>query len=1125
MGIKTLPHPSLFPSSFRYRVLEVKMNRPLGGLLGFVLLTAILAGQAVSQDCTWTSAGPTNVNGRITGIAINPNFIDADQIQIFVTSVGGVWRSDNGGRRWKRLSDEFIREARMASSVVINPAHTNQVFVGGGDPQYRDEGGGIWASDDSGEHWRPITELGGTLIIRLRIDPSIDPAAPHDLYAATPSGVYVGTDNGDGSRSWSRLGDLNAAVSDVVVDFSSSPRKVYAAVFEETPSFARGIWKYERGRWDPKDSGIDPKAEISHTALAISQREPNILYAKVAQRGTGRLLGAYKTTTGGDTWTALPGELITDSHQSDYNNVIEVDPNDSSIVWAGDVACWRLSRTGVWENVRPSADRSYATIHEDDHAIAFDPRNSKVVFVGTDGGLFRSTDTSLPGWHWNNISHGMVITELYGISSQQALVTLVAGGAQDTGVNLTYGNRTWYNAASCDGQFNGIAIDAGNSSTIHLSTTCASFETVANPVPYSEGGGASLHSVFPHDVSASLPITSDLALSGAALTAGVLASGGSVLLKTRDALNWSRIGPTFPADAIKVIAIGPPSVTTPSFRTYYLAVYDAGLAKVWRTFDEGRTWGDSPITLGGSMGKEPSGLAIESTDHRRAFVTVGRYYDGVVLLTIDGGTTWQALSETGGPALPSTGIRGIVIHPFNPNVIYIATALGVYKGSVSRSASGGFNVSWEPFNQGIPEGIDVQGIWSNPSAGLLYIGTHGYGAYERNIRRKTCPSTMLVVRDSVLDRGFESPHNVPDPEHPIPDESRPGFYKPDDTAGGRLYWWQSTDIRIDVPSAAPAPNKLPAVDSVEFESCPVDHARCDPGTMIDSYPRRGQPATAYVQVTNRGTQPSEKVRVILLRTGTTAGLPLLPADFWTRTFPAGSSTPCGPLSPGTGWNLVDPSNPCRTIEAVNPMMPEVVGFDWFVDPETSEHPCMIAIIESDDDPIPDEVRLSIDPGIIAPEDRHIAVRNLHVIDGKPDEAVGGSSALSVPNPSSVDQRPIDLYLSKAGMPAKGKLAVLLPPLSSVSLRGVKRVRATLSATERRKFARLGLDTSWAYKLTKQEGVIAQLAIFPRTTWTIGLLYNTVTKGRPNSAARFTVLARQGTKLLGGSTYILRYRAK
>ena len=209
-------------------------------------------------------------------------------------------------------------------------------------------------------------------------------------------------------------------------------------------------------------------------------------------------------------------------------------------------------------------------------------------------------------------------------------------------------------------------------------------------------------------------------------------------------------------------------------------------------------------------------------------------------------------------------------------------------------------------------------------------------------------------------------------------------------------------------------------------------------------------------------------------------------------------------------------------------MPEVVGFNWAVSPKASEHPCMIAIIESADDRIQTSVRASNERRvwILAPENRQIAVRNLHVVDGPSgSEPPGGSQALSVPNLDPLDQHPIDLHFSKAGMPERAKVAVLLPPLRSVSLslKGIVRVSARLTPAERTRFGRMGLDTTIAYQMSAREGVIAGLPIPPRTTWRLGILYNAVAKGRPNSAARFTVLERQGTKVLGGSTFVLRYQ--
>ena len=95
----------------------------------------------------------------------------------------------------------------------------------------------------------------------------------------------------------------------------------------------------------------------------------------------------------------------------------------------------------------------------------------------------------------------------------------------------------------------------------------------------------------------------------------------------------------------------------------------------------------------------------------------------------------------------------------------------------------------------------ITDIWVNRATGILSIGTMGHGVFQRDIRPgASCSSRILLVRDNVYDRAVEpSPFDLPDAEHPIVDAARPNFYKPDDTPGGRVYWWTSNDIRIAVP--------------------------------------------------------------------------------------------------------------------------------------------------------------------------------------------------------------------------------------------------------------------------------------------------------------------------------------
>lgn len=1071
--------------------------------------------------CAWTSAGPTNINGRVTNIAIDPN----NNQRIFITTVGGIWRSRDGGRRWQRVSDDFL--ATVFASIAVNPGNGNEVLAGGGDPNYGGassaSGLGIWRSTSGGDpgSWAKVSPaaLDGHVIFRIRFDP----AAPNDIYAATSNGVYIGTHSGT-TINWSRLGGFDANTNDLIVDFSVTPRKVYAGVRAASATYAKGIWKYDGTSWQKRDTGI-ATASGQTIAMALAASSPNTLYAKVENGSNGRLLGVFKTSTGGETpggggnaWAALPAALVMDdslfsatSGYSWYNSVLEVDPTNANIVYGGGLNIYRTTDGGTtWNNVSGGADTAFPQwVHSDHHAVAFDPVNSKIVFVGDDGGIFRSTDTSAGVWHWNDISHGIVITEFYRITSQQATATVIAGGSQDNGSEITFGNRTWYQFGGCDGA--DVAIDGQDSVTVYADCNGGLYESV-DPVPGTPGAGSTVTPTFPAGVSWRPPIATDPSLPGRALSAASNSSGSEVI-KTTDARTWNKASPTIPAgQSVSFFAIAPSS----SFQTYYLGVGGA-VPPIWWTTNGGTNW---QTTAAGLPNAWPTGGAVDWSDSTRAFASFNG--GSGVYMTTDGGATWSGLGGSGAAALPSTLATGVAVDPFDPNTLYVSTWIGIFKGTITPGSPP--TAAWTPFDEGLPDGMDINGIWVNRNTGILIIGTMGHGAYQRDIRPGiTCPAVALVVRDNVFDRGLTpSPSGLPDAEHPVPDPARPGFYKPNDDPAGEVYWWSSPDIRIDVPSQDLPQNQIASADHVEFETAPIEIASPPPGVMKDSNPIKGQPAHAYVQVTNHGIQPASNVRVVAIWADATTGLPLLPNDFWTTTFPAGSTT-CGALDTSTGWQFVEPANPCRVIPVVNPPVPEVVGFNWNVPAGAADHSCMLAIVESADDPIDPTVRSTneLRPWVFIPNNRQIGLRNLHLVTAStPRGPVEGIDGINVPNPSR-EWEHLELVLSRGDLGQDARLALLLPRSVEVKAQGLRRVKAQLTAEQKKTLERLKLDPSVMLAVEARHAVIENFPVPAGETVKVGLVFHSGSKLQPGTASRFTILARQGETILGGSTYILR----
>lgn len=1080
------------------------------------------------NQCAWSSLGPTNINGRVTGIAVDPT----NGSRIYVTTVGGIWRSTTAGRRWQRVSDDFL--ATIFASVAVNPSTPTEVFAGAGDPNYHSVwtgGMGIMRSTLSGDpaSWSKVTPpaLDSHVIYRILVDPS----PPNNVYAATSAGVYIGTRAG-ATITFARLALFDAWTSDIAVDFSVTPRLVYAGVRQASATFGRGIWKYDGTTWNDRSTGI-PTVNSLTMSLALAASSPSTLYAKV-EANTHSLQGVYKTTTGAETpggggnaWASLPGaSALNDSTYSWYNAAIAVDPADANIVWGGGIGIYRTANGGMtWPNVSVGPNAAMPVgVHADHHAVAFDPTNSKIVYVGNDGGIFKSTDTSA-SWNWNDISHGMILTEFYRATSQQAMASIMAGGTQDNGTVLSFGNRTWYQPGGCDGA--DVAIDAANASTLYGNCNGGLYE-LANPVPGTVGGGAGITWTVPAGVSISSPLVTDDAVAGGALAAGwtqATVADPKIwhVLKTTDGTNWNDVGPTLGAN-VQVTAIG--IASSSAFMTYYVAV---STGAVWRTTTGGAPWtnasGGLPVGYIGAIYVDPANAA-------RALAAT----NSGVFLTVDSGTNWSPINGTGASALPTPTILRAVFDPSNANTAYLATYIGAFRGTITPAAGATpASAAWTPFNEGLPDGLDINDLWVNRTAKALKIGTMGHGAYHRDIRPGiACPGPQLLVRDNIYDRGVTpSPSGVPDPEHPIPDPARPGFYKPDDTSAGRVFWWQSADVRIDVPTSAPVKNQIPNADHVEAQTCPIHLSDCPAGSIRDADPQRGQAARVYVNVSNMGLLSASNVRVTALFGNANGGLPSLPGNFWSTTFPAIPALPavptCGALDTSTGWQFADPANPCPVIPVVNPDLPEVARFNWSVPMGQSGHSCMLVIVESLDDPIDASIRMTNETNVntLVPNHRHVSLRNLHVIDASPAPAGGGAprgmEPMQVGNPGDKARR-IELLVSRAGLPRDAVLSLILPTREGVSVKGARLADAALLPDDLKRVRELKLDPKATYRITDPLEASFVIDMPANSNWVVGWAYQ-AGKLEAGTSGRWTVLERADGKVLGGNSYFLRSAAR
>ncbi len=946
----------------------------------------------------WTSAGPTNVNGRVNSIAID----SSNRARMIVATVGGIWRTTDAGRRWQRVSDAM--RPGVWGAVAITPGDS-EVFAGGGDPSLNDAavagGPGLWRSTHYGDpgSWTHVVSraFDRTVIVRIRVDPR----EPHEVYVATRTGVYLGRHVGKEVR-WSRLDRFTRACTDLAVDFSTSPATVYAAVYREGAS-GNGIWRYDGWSWKRFSAGI-PTAKSHVIKLTVAPSDSGVLYAKVTRTGDdGFLLGVYRTIAASPArgrwkgWTDITGNLRTlrgedRLMQGWYSSTIEADPRDPNLVYLGDVKLWRGSPAAWkgedvwrWEVISGGPEKGFTdeAIHHDHHCIAFDPSNPAVVIVGNDGGLDRTALTGGGGWYWEDIAHGMTITQFYRIATQSATPTLIAGGTQDNGSPITFGNRTWYFNPTSDG--GDVACDAHGSSGLYYINTWR-LTRAKNPVTNTPGVG--LYKPWDDPPVPGAPFAVHCAVPGFALAARQVPENPPWLTQMRNGENWRAMPlPLSRREIITAIAIGRDT----SFRDYYVGYKGApaservgattrSRAGIAATHDGGETW----VKGEGVPDLCPNGFAVDRRDSLRAFAALGGGGggDGAVLITLDGGRHWKNVDGSAPGRLPDTPATGVAIDPIDADVIYAATDIGVFRGELSGLEQP--VCTWAPFDEGLPPGVSVNDIAVNDSARRLLIGTLGYGAFERDLRPGAMvPPVQLCIRDNVFDRGFEpAPSGVPDPEHPV-DPARNEHFEPNDSVEGRVYWWTSTDLRVDVRSRSDRRNRVEEVDHVAFESSPTRAFGSPANTIVDRSPAPGDSARLLVQVTNRGYRPARNARVMALWTEATPTPPPLPATFWSKTFlPGGGS---GPLDSKSGWHLVDTVARVRTIAEVSPDYPEVVSFAFKLPANEKQPRIYLAIVDCPEDPIDLAVRSNRERRleVLAPAQRNIAMRSPVVLEGRP----------------------------------------------------------------------------------------------------------------------------------------------
>jgi photosystem II stability/assembly factor-like uncharacterized protein len=609
----------------------------------------------------------------------------------------------------------------------------------------------------------------------------ISPNDVNRVYAATMSGVWRSLDAG---QTWSvvlrnpwLLADPPATpqtngcavgCSDLVVRSDRNPDVLFAAFGGH----------YQDGLYRSNDGGdtwiaYQTAAEQGRMTLAIAPTDNDRIYICMAQNlsgSFGKLYSVFRSDDGGDSfyssldfshpfseWLMSYVSIATGCYehpviysQGWYDNIIVVDPLDPDIVWVGGINLYRsddgaqtFGLAGYWffylEDPTPPT-----YIHPDQHIVVFHPdfdgTTNQTMFVGNDGGLFKTTNARAatsqeecpigedpgppPEIIWENANHGYGVTQYYHGDSAKD-IDMFVGGSQDNGTSRGLAADApdeWRMIFGGDGGY--VAIDPNNSQRLFI-------EIQGFPqIRVSYDGGETIELAVD-----GITDTDGLFITPFAMDQNdpnVMWTGGGRPWRTMNGAEfWEVAGPDFSgASQISAIAVAPSDGDI-----VYLGYSNGYVARTANGLSPSPTWS---LFSDGLYGGWVSSIAVDPDDRNIAYCTYSTYGIPHVLRTVDGGGTWTPVDGSGATGIPDIPAHWVAVRPCDPLQLYVGTELGVFV-----SDDGGD--SWEPVNEGLAHTI-VETLDFKDNNTLVAF-THGRGAFVADL--EPCP---CEVRDGDLNR-------------------------------------------------------------------------------------------------------------------------------------------------------------------------------------------------------------------------------------------------------------------------------------------------------------------------------------------------------------------------------------
>ncbi|HVF04265.1 MAG TPA: hypothetical protein VNA20_05445 [Frankiaceae bacterium] len=678
----------------------------------------------------WELHGPQHIGGRVLDVVIDP--LRPDSVYA-ATATGGIWHSTDKGMTYRPVwPDDYVQ---TIGALAITPdgtlfAGTGEAGPGGGSLTYG--GDGVHRSRDGGKTWQNVGIKNSERIGRIVVDPK----NPKRIYVAANGPLFsTGGDRGlyrsdDGGDTWNvilagKTGTTGAV--DVAVDPDDS-NTIYVAMWDrlrkpDSRDYTGGgsaLYRSTDGgeSWAPVGQQFFGPDVMTVGRMGVALAPGGIVYV-LTSTVNGLTGGFYVSTDGGDTFTpkSFDSELVTGGFvYAWWFGRVYVDPKDPQHVFATGVNLSE-SRDGGTTFTAPSG------LHADQHGMAWDPRVEDRVYIGNDGGMYRSDDN---GRSWEHGTY-MPWNQLFSIDVSQQRPQRIVGGLQDNG-----GVRSW----DADGD---VTVDSWNDVTggdgTEMRINPQNDEIIYGCSQYgacmvSKNGGNN-RQAFDEQIIGNrknwlTPIEFDPADPSTVYTASSI-----VHRSEDDGASWRPISPDLTKGETGSLE------TNPLFRNYNtvstLAVSPADVGFILAGTDDGRLWysHDNAASLTSWTESTDSDLpdhyvtsvAIDSQNHDVAYASFSGFRWGEERATVyrsgDKGANWDDVSGD----LPQSPVNKVL--PVGKD-LFVATDVGVFW---TPDVEKNLGKKWFLLGEGLPQ-TPMWDLAYQAKENALYAASFGRGAYS-----------------------------------------------------------------------------------------------------------------------------------------------------------------------------------------------------------------------------------------------------------------------------------------------------------------------------------------------------------------------------------------------------------